>query len=315
LNLKLIYAGTPEFAVPTLQALVARGHTVLAVYTQPDRKAGRGQLLSPSAVKQAALSLGLPVFTPHTLKDPAVAQHWQALQPDVVVVAAYGQLVSPELLALPRFGCINIHASLLPRWRGAAPIQRAILANDLVTGISIMQMAEGLDTGAVWSSTSLAIDPMETAAQLTQRLSQLGAKELLEFLASIGQGSPTPQASDGVTYAHKITRQDAAIDWRQSAQTIHNQIRALQPWPVAETTLASDSLKIHTATLARVTPLSEAPGTVMAVSPQGIEVATGHGSVLLTALQRPGRATVAAAAFISGFKGQANLLGQRLGTQ
>lgn len=229
------------------------------------------------------------------------------MHPDLVIVVAYGQIVPLSLLQLPRLGCVNLHASLLPRWRGAAPIQRAIMANDHTTGVCLMQMAEGLDTGDVLAGDTIAIDPNETALALTDRLSQVAANLLVKSLPHLADLIPTPQSNEGISYAHKITRADAAIDWSKSALSIHNQIRGLKPWPVAETTAFGEELKIHASELLSQStdPGSDTTpevGCIVAVSAQGMDVACGQGILRLTHVQRPGRSVVTTVAYLNGLR-------------
>jgi methionyl-tRNA formyltransferase len=297
--LTVVYAGTPEFAVPALEAIVAAGHRVAAVYTQPDRPAGRGRTLTAPAVKTRALALGLPVLQPATLRDPDAAAVLASFRPDVMVVAAYGLLLPPAVLAVPRLGCLNIHASLLPRWRGAAPVQRAILAGDALTGTSIMRMEAGLDTGPVYATERLPIGPRDTAATLTAALAGQGAAALVAVLAGLERGAlaPEPQPADGATYARKIDKSEARLAWTRSAAELDRQVRAFQPWPVAESRWQGAQLRIHAAQ-----PLPDggaaAPGTIVAAGDSGIDVATGAGVLRVTRLQLAGRNVVAAREFI-----------------
>jgi methionyl-tRNA formyltransferase len=307
-SLNLIFAGTPAFAVPALEALLAAGHRVCAVYTQPDRPAGRGQHVQFSAVKECALRHHLLVRQPQTLRDPNTIAELVALQADAMIVVAYGLILPKLVLQAPRLGCINIHGSLLPRWRGAAPIQRAILAGDRETGISIMRMEEGLDTGPVIHEVVTAIQPRETAADLHDRLSILGAQTLVDALPRFAAGAitPLPQATNGVTYATKLTKAEARIDWSHSALSIDAAIRAFNPWPVAETRWQDKQLRIWEAEPLLQTT-SAVPGTVLNTSNKGIAVATGpgtegpssnSGALLLTRVQLAGRAAQPASEFI-----------------
>jgi len=317
--LRIIYAGTPEFAVPALQALLAAGHQIVAVYTQPDRPAGRGRRLAQSAVKQAALAQRLPVEQPPSLRDPAAVERMQAHAADMLVVAAYGLLLPPAVLALPRLGCVNIHASLLPRWRGAAPIQRAILAGDTHTGITIMRMDAGLDTGPMLLERSLAIATDDTAASLHDRLAVLGAHALLDAVPGIAAGSlvPRPQPHEGVTHAAKIHKQEAAIDWRAPARQLERQVRAFNPWPVAQTYWNERQLRIWGATvldgrdtMSSGASLGALPGQVVAVDAHGLQVATGDGVLALTRIQLAGGKAMAAGDFANAHR----ILGASLAT-
>jgi len=309
--LRIVYAGTPDFAVPALDALVRAGHEVSAVYTQPDRPAGRGRALAPSAVKTAALRLGVKVLQPETLRDAAVPLSDE--RPDVMVVAAYGLLLPEAILAVPRLGCINIHASLLPRWRGAAPVQRAILAGDAWTGVAIMRMEAGLDTGPVYATSRTPILADDTTGTLTARLAQLGAETLVTTLPRIVDGiaAAVPQSEDGVVYARKVTKAEARLDWSRPAVELERAVRAFVPWPIAETTLASVQLRIHAAE--QVAGPRSVPGTVVALGPAGIDVATGEGVLRLTSVQSPGRGVVPAASFAAGHTREGGLLGRRFG--
>ena len=312
--LAVVYAGTPEFAVPALEAIVAAGHRVAAVYTQPDRPAGRGRALAASPVKRRALELGLALRQPATLADPAEIAALRALAPDVVAVAAYGLLLPPAALAVPRLGCLNIHASLLPRWRGAAPIQRALLAGDAETGVSIMRMEAGLDTGPVYATERLPIGPRDTAGELGARLAALGARALVDTLAALEHGAPAavPQPAEGVSYARKLDKREAPLDWTQPAAALERQVRAFVPWPVAETRWRGAPLRVHAA-LAVAGAAGAAPGTVVAADAAGLEVATGDGRLRLTQVQVAGRRVVAAAEFARGEARHGPLLGERLG--
>ncbi len=308
--LSLIFAGTPEFSVPALEALLASRHRVVAVYTQPDRPAGRGQQVTMSAVKQCALRHELPVEQPQTLKDPAAVErlaHWSA---DLMIVVAYGLLLPKTVLETPRLGCVNIHASLLPRWRGAAPIQRAIQAGDKESGVTIMQMDVGLDTGPMLLERVTPIDARETAATLHDRLAALGAAAVIEAIDAIAAGSAVPRAQpkDGATYAAKIRKEEALIDWSRSALEIDRQVRAFNPWPIAETRWNGQQLRVWES-LPLSTETSAAPGTVIATSAAGIEVATGDGTLQLTRVQSAGRKAMAAADFLKAHRPEGAVLG------
>jgi methionyl-tRNA formyltransferase len=300
--MNLVFAGTPQFAVPSLKALLAAGHTIRAVYTQPDRPAGRGRTLTASPVKQLALAHDLAVRQPQTLTDGAT--DLARLAPDAMIVIAYGLLLPPAVLVVPRFGCLNVHASLLPRWRGAAPIARAIEAGDSVTGVCIMQMEQGLDTGPVYTCAETRIGDTETAAQLQDRLAELGATTLIATLARIERGTAQAQAQDqtAACYARKLRKEEARIDWREPARAVHCKIRAFNPWPVAHTRFRGRSLRLWA-----VAPLSATrsasmapPGTIVAADANGIAVAAGDRAVTLTHVQLEGGRVLEAGAFVNG---------------
>ena len=312
---RIIYAGTPEFAVPALEALLAAGYNVVAVYTQPDRPAGRGRETRASAVKQMAVRHGIPVFQPDSLKAAAELAQLAALAPDLIVVTAYGLLLPEAVLQTPHLGCINIHASLLPRWRGAAPIQRAILAGDTVTGITLMQMDAGLDTGAMLAQQSCEIDETDTGASLHDRLMQLGADLLLDTLPKLFAGSITAIAQDSkqACYARKLSKQEAAIDWKQSAEEIARAVRAFNAWPVAYTTWQknqrSEVLRIWRATVNHEPSDTHQPGTVIASGAAGIDVATGAGVLRLLEVQPTGKRVMTSADFCNAQQLDGQLLG------
>ena len=308
--LSLIFAGTPEFSVPALEALVASRHRLLAVYTQPDRPAGRGQQVTMSAVKQCALGHELPVEQPQTLKDPAAVEHLAQYQADLMIVVAYGLLLPKTVLDTPRLGCVNIHASLLPRWRGAAPIQRAIQAGDKESGVTIMQMDVGLDTGPMLLERITPIGPRETGESLHDRLSTLGAEAVLEAIEAIAAGTAKPreQPKEGATYAAKIRKEEALIDWSKSAAEIDRHVRAFNPWPIAETRWNGQQLRVWEATpLEKKTSVT--PGTVVATNSDGIEVATGDGTLQLTRVQAAGRKAMPAADFLRANRPEGAVVG------
>ena len=293
--MRIVFMGTPDFAVPTLRALAAAGHEIVAVYSQPPRPAGRGKALTPSPVQAAAEALSVSVRTPLTLRDAEAQADFAALDPDVAVVAAYGLILPKAVLAAPRHGCLNVHGSLLPRWRGAAPIQRAILAGDAVTGIGIMQMEAGLDTGPVRLEESVEIG-RKTAGELTDELAGLGARLMVQVLADLAGHPPIPQAEAGVTYAAKIDKAEARIDWRQSAAQIERQVRAFNPAPGAFFEHGGERLKLLRA---EVVDGSGAPGAVLDGT---LTIACGLGSALRpTLVQRAGRAPMTAAELLRGF--------------
>jgi methionyl-tRNA formyltransferase len=303
---RIVFAGSPAFAAPTLRMLCERDHRPVAVLTQPDRPAGRGRQLSSSPVKQLALELGIPVLQPATLKAETPQAELRALAPDLLVVVAYGLLLPPTVLEIPPRGCVNVHASILPRWRGASPIQAAILAGDTETGISIMAMEAGLDTGAVYRCARLPIDAQETAGELEQRLATLGAATLSGVLDRLLAGTlqAQPQPAEGVSYAGRISKADGRIDWRQSAALIARQIRAYNPWPVAETTLDGQQLRCFAARVgdsgAPAGDVQAVPGRILAAGKHGISVQTGDGILELDMVQLPGRQKLAAAELARG---------------
>jgi methionyl-tRNA formyltransferase len=311
-RLRIVFAGTPEFAVPPLEALHAAGHEIAAVYTQPDRPAGRGQTLTASPVKRRALELGLPVEQPETLKAEAAVQRLRDRAPDLMVVVAYGLILPQAVLDVPRLGCWNIHASLLPRWRGAAPIQRAILAGDALTGITIMQMDAGLDTGPMLLAHDVPIAPGETAGELHDRLSRVGAEAVVTAVSEwqAGRLAGRPQPRDGATYAAKLRKEEARIDWSLPAAAIERQVRAFNPWPVAETTWDGRQLRIWEVECEPAAiPGNAPPGTVLESAPGRIVVATGDGGLRLKRVQVAGRRAVSAAEFLNA----QSLAGARLG--
>jgi methionyl-tRNA formyltransferase len=297
---RILFAGTPTFAVPALSALITAEWPIVGVYTQPDRPAGRGRKTMPSPVKQVALDAELPVLQPASLKDPSALAQLQDFAADLMIVVAYGLILPPGVLASPRLGCVNIHASLLPRWRGAAPIQRALLAGDEITGVSLMQMEQGLDTGPVFATQRARIAPRETAGSLHDRLAAIGAKLLLDKLPDLlaQRITPTPQDNEAATYAAKLEKREAPIDWRQPASAIDRRIRAFDPWPVAQTGCGSETLRIWNAEPLEAIDTDDAiPGTILASGPEGIDVATGAGALRVTRLQAPGKRPIAAADF------------------
>ncbi|HEX5304885.1 MAG TPA: methionyl-tRNA formyltransferase [Dyella sp.] len=299
--LRIVFAGTPEFSVPCLAACRASGAEVVAVYTQPDRPAGRGRKLTPSPVKQAALDAGIAVEQPESLKDPAAREQLAAYAPDLMVVVAYGLILPRKVLAIPRLGCWNVHASLLPRWRGAAPIQRAILAGDSESGVDLMQMEAGLDTGPVLLERRTPIQPDDTGGSLHNRLSQLGAEVLAEGLKRVLAGeslTPEPQAEAGVTYAHKLDKAAARLDFSRSARELERQVRAFDPWPVAEAAIAGETLRVWSARAFEIAHHA-APGSVLAAGRDGIDVACAEGALRITALQRAGGKRIAAVDYLN----------------
>jgi methionyl-tRNA formyltransferase len=296
-QLDLIFMGSADFAVPSLQAVLAAGHRVRVVYAQPPKPAGRGHKERPCPVHAFAAAQGLPVRTPKSLRAPAEAAAFAAFQADAAVVAAYGLLLPKTILDAMRLGCFNVHASLLPRWRGAAPIQRALLAGDRETGVTIMRMDEGLDTGPILLKRAVPIEPTTTAAALHDVLAALGATLIVEALDGVATGTltPVPQPSDGVIYAAKLTRDEGRIDWRQPAHRIERQVRALNPWPGVWFDHAGERIKVLDAIMV---PGAGVPGTALDA---GLTVACGEDAIRLTRVQRAGRAPMEAGAFLRGF--------------
>jgi methionyl-tRNA formyltransferase len=299
--MRLGFAGTPQFAIPALEALTRSGHRVVAVFTQPDRPAGRGQVVHVSPVKQSAAEFGIDVYQPLSFKMPDAEASLRGLNLDALIVVAYGLILPSAVLAIPRLGCFNIHASLLPRWRGAAPIQRALLAGDTTTGITIMRMDAGLDTGPILAQIEVRIDERETGGTLHDRLGSLGGQLIVDTLdALVEHGVPEqPQPQAGVTYAEKIHKAEALIDWRDDAPSILRRVRAFHPWPIAETRLQGMQLRVWDAELAVAGMMAPAPpGAVVAASGDGIDVACGHGALRILRLQLAGRKPLAAREFI-----------------
>lgn len=293
--MRIVFAGTPEFAVPCLRAAASKGE-VVAVYTQPDRPAGRGRGLTPSPVKLEAVQRGIPVHQPENFRSAESKATLRALKPDVMIVVAYGLILPQSVLDIPEHGCWNVHASLLPRWRGAAPIQRAIEAGDTRTGVCLMRMEKGLDTGPVLLAQALDIGPEETGGQLHDRLSELGARVLsdaLGLLRATIQLPPHPQPVEGVTYAHKLDKAEAKLDWSQPARVLANKVRASNPWPVAEAQLAGERVRVHAARALDETHAA-APGSVLRAGRDGIDIACGDGVLRLQTLQRDGGKPISA---------------------
>lgn len=289
-SLRIVFAGTPEFAASHLQAILQQGiHEVIGVYSQPDRPAGRGQKLVASPVKQLALAHNIPVFQPLTLRDAAAQAELAELKPDLMVVVAYGLILPQAVLDMPRLGCINSHASLLPRWRGAAPIQRAIEAGDDVTGVTVMQMEAGLDTGPMLHKVSTPITAQDTGGSLHDRLAELGSAAVLEVLQQLAEGTMQAEKQDDslANYAHKLSKAEAKLNWQQSATELDQQIRAFNPWPVSHSQLNGQVIKVHAAEPVLENNTSAAPGTILAAEREGLVVACGEGALRLTQVQLP----------------------------
>ncbi|WIM84115.1 methionyl-tRNA formyltransferase [Gallibacterium anatis] len=303
--LNIIFAGTPDFAAQHLQALLASQHRVIAVYTQPDKPAGRGKKLQPSAVKQLALAHNLPIFQPKSLRKEEAQQQLAQLNADVMVVVAYGLILPKAVLAMPRLGCLNVHGSLLPRWRGAAPIQRAIWAGDEQTGVTIMQMDEGLDTGDMLHKVSCEISKDETSASLYQKLATLAPKALIEVLDHLDEGKYPPQAQQNEfsNYAEKLSKEEAKLDWSLPAVQLERCIRAFNPWPISwlQTTDAQGNNQILKVYQATVLPhQNQTVGTVLQANKQGIQIATADGVLNITQLQPAGKKPMAVQDFLNG---------------
>lgn len=314
--LKVLLAGTPEFAIPNFDAIAKSEHVVLGVWTQPDRPAGRGRRLQASPVKQWALEKGYDIQQPETLRDKQAQQMIASLKPDVMVVIAYGLILPQVVLDIPRLGCINVHASLLPRWRGASPIQQAILAGDERTGVTIMQMDAGMDTGPSLMQVTCSIESFDSAQTLHNKLAALAVSPLLETLnlLAINQIEPIPQPDEGVTYAPKIIKEDAQINWQQSAWQIDCQVRAFYPWPVAYTYLSANN-RLRIVSGERIAQNSDAnPGEIIHLDKQGMVVACGQEVYRVTQLQFPGGKVLSVADWLAGGKGTL-AVGQQLLTE
>ena len=286
-SLRIVFAGTPEFAAEHLKALLDTPHQIIAVYSQPDRPAGRGQKLTPSPVKQLALQHDIPVHQPQTLRDPAAQAELAALKPDLMVVVAYGLILPQVVLNIPRLGCINSHASLLPRWRGAAPSQRAVEAGDAESGVTVMQMEAGLDTGPMLLKVSTPIAAEDTGGSLHDRLATLGPQAVIAAISGLASGNLVGEVQDDslATYAHKLNKDEARLDWSRPAIELERLVRAFNPWPICHSTLGGEAIKVHAAALGDG---QGQPGNILAADKFGLTVACGEGALRLTRLQLPG---------------------------
>jgi len=302
-TVRIVFAGTPDFAATALKALLQAGHDIVGVYCQPDRPAGRGRKLVPGPVKQVALDADIPVFQPLSLKPEEAQQELASLKPDVMIVAAYGLILPKAVLDIPAHGCLNIHASLLPRWRGAAPIHRAIAAGDTETGITIMQMDEGLDTGAMLLKVITPIHSEDTGGSLHDRLADMGGEAIVEALAKLANGELTdePQNDNEACYAHKLSKEEGHIDWHTSATDIERLVRAFNPWPGTFTDLGDQRIRIHMAQALTETS-DKAPGTVLHRERDGIDIACGAGTLRVTRVQLPGTRAQSVNDLINGGK-------------
>lgn len=315
--MRVMFFGTPAFAVPTLQALLESAHTVVGVVSQPDRPRGRGHKVTETPVKALASAHGVPVAQPLRMKDESLIAQLGAWNADVGVVAAYGRILPDTLLAIPRLGMINVHASLLPRWRGAAPVHRAVIAGDEQTGVTIMQVVKELDAGDMLDRVEVAIGPDETSEALEARLATVGASLLVKVLDDLPHylDRRTPQDATQATYAARLDKQESEIDWTLAAASIHNLVRGLTPWPLAQTSLEGSRLvvrrTVRPASSAAEHPTSAAPGTLMAVGPEGLTVACGHGSTLtITQVQPEGRRAMTVRDYLAGHPRR---IGERFG--
>ena len=301
-DVRILFMGTPDFAVPCLEALVREGYQVVAAVTQPDRPVGRKQVLTPPPVKEAAQRHGIPVLQPERIKTAEALEEVLALRPDLIVTAAYGQILPKQLLDAPRFGCINVHASLLPKYRGGAPIHKAIIEGETESGVTIMYMVEALDAGDMLSKTVVPIEERDTAGSLFEKLSAAGAKLLVDTLPGLlaGEITPEPQDHDRATFAPTIKRAEEQIDWSKTAEQVYNQVRGLHPWPVAFTSYAGKIWKVWWVEKHGAAHEGAAPGTIIALEPDGLVIACGSGSVKLTELQPEGKKRMSAFDFLRG---------------
>ena len=302
--MQIVFMGTSDFALPALQVLHASRHQIVLVITQPDRPRGRGLRLSPPAVKELALSLNLPVIQPLKIKDPAVIQQLQALKPQIILVVAYGQFLPEQILSLPKYGCVNLHPSLLPKYRGPAPIPWAILQGEEKTGVTTMFIGEGVDAGPILLQEEIEIEPMDTAATLHDKLAIVGAELLLKTIQGLEKGevSPIPQPEELASYTSKLKKEDGQIDWKRSAQQVHNQVRAMNPWPGAYTFYSGYLLKVWQTRIcsAERIVIGREPGEILGIEDEGIEVQTGDQPLLITEIQRPGGQRMPVKEYIKG---------------
>lgn len=303
--MNIVFAGTPPFAIPCLEKIYGSEHTITAVYTQPDRPAGRGRKMQASAVKMWAESHSLPIFQPTNFKDQNTINELAELAPDIMVVIAYGLILPKAVLDIPRIACINVHASILPQWRGASPIQHSILHGDKLSGVTIMQMDAGMDTGGIYTIATCAINENDTAGDLHDKISSISAKPLLETINKIEHEDlkPTPQDNNLATYAGKISKQDAAIDWSKTSVEIDQQIRAFNPWPIAHTRVGDLVVRIYKASIV-LDKSSANPGTITAIDKKGITIATSKQSVCIESFQFPGGKAVSVANWLNANRGQ-----------
>lgn len=303
--MRIIFMGTAPFAVPTLRGLFGSSHSVLAVVTQPDRPRGRGRKSLPSPTKTLAMEQGCPVLQPASLRKGAVDEELSSLRPEAIVVVAYGNILPPSVLRIPSHGCINVHASLLPKYRGAAPINWALMEGETVTGCTVIQMDEHVDTGDIWWQGACDITAHDDALSLGDRLADMGARGLLQVLTGTEHGTmkPYPQPEAGVSYAPKLTKELGQADWRQPAAVFHNRIRALLPWPGVSARLGDTSLKLWRSTVCE-TPDTKAPGTITALTPEGLLVACGSGQLLIREVQPANRRRMPASDFAQGYRVQ-----------
>lgn len=299
-DLKIIFAGTPEFAAQHLDELIEQNFNVIACYSQPDRRAGRGKKLQPSAVKQIALKHDIPVFQPESLKTEDALLELQKFDADLMIVVAYGLILPKEVLDTPKYGCINVHGSILPKWRGAAPIQRAVLEGDAQTGVTIMQMDVGLDTGDMLLIETCEISNDDTSATVYQKLQDIGPDALVKTITQIanGESQPTPQNNDLATYAHKLSKQEAEINWQESADVIERKIRGYQPWPVSYTQLSGNTVKVWQVEL--IESSGHLPGDIISADKSGITIATKENAIKITSLQPQGKKAMSASDFMNG---------------